>query len=1047
MKPLKVIMSAFGPYATRTELDLAPFDGRGLFLITGDTGAGKTTIFDAIAFALFGEASGSIRSADTLRSDFADPNTMTYVELTFLHRNRTYTINRNPRFERPKKNGEGVTTENADATLLMPNGERMSGYREVTAKIVDLLGITCQQFKQIAMIAQGEFLQLLLADSKDRGDIFRRVFNTELYQIVQRLLKESERVAKKRCDDIGQSILQYISGITYPEDEQGLNLSIKMNAATIHNAPDILADLQALIKADESLRDISKRQSSEIEKTIAAQIELITHAQYINQAFNDLDAVKQAQNDLAMRADKNSQLKKVMQKAEMALSSVKPLEAAYLREKGAEEGLIQSIAELDAEIMSQTDIQKYLLASFEAEQQKEPDREKLTSTIDQLAKFLPKYKEAEALENAIKQLNDKQGFLISELKNLQQQKSDTVEQKNLLSTEIEGYADVEVGLSSCEHDKNALEETRLGLSRLQKDLLGLKALQTDRSRIQKQFLNLEASFTAINSDYLEKEAAFFHEQAGIMASSLIDGEPCPVCGSTSHPSKAVPAANAPSEAELQKAKQLSSDAREKMQDASEKAAAKKAEIELAQEHLVQSAKVYFPDTDEHVELEPLSEIIKSSIEDCAKRLAKNDQKYAQLQEKVERKRQCKTQLDLLEQALRKNEVATIENERQRNEVVPALATKTGTFKELRSSLEYPDQRQAAAALEQWTNDLNLMKKALQNAEGAYHSHTTKLESNKALLVNLTEQLKAATKLKEQALALYSNKLIECNFLDEKDYHDALKTESEIKELKLAIEQYLDAVKSVEQDLQRLSNETENKQRQDIEQLESVKQDLEQKKHNVDEQTQEAMSRLSINEPIDKALQKSITDSANYQQEYLLISNLSKTANGELAGKQKLAFEQYVQASYFNQILFEANKRLKIMTNNRFELLRKEEAADLRSQTGLEIDVLDNYTGRRRSVKSLSGGESFKASLSLALGLSDVIQSYAGGVEIDTLFIDEGFGSLDAESLEQAIQILGSLVAGNRLVGIISHVSELKERIDRQIVIHKSNSGSVLSVIV
>ena len=222
--------------------------------------------------------------------------------------------------------------------------------------------------------------------------------------------------------------------------------------------------------------------------------------------------------------------------------------------------------------------------------------------------------------------------------------------------------------------------------------------------------------------------------------------------------------------------------------------------------------------------------------------------------------------------------------------------------------------------------------------------------------------------------------------------------------------------------------------------------LEEEKRQVDESLRTLMARLSVNEPVAKALGKAIADGANYQQEYLLFSNLSKTANGELPGKQKLAFEQYVQASYFSRILVEANKRMKRMTNGRFELMRRAEAADLRSQAGLEIDVLDHYTGRIRSVKSLSGGESFKASLALALGLSDVIQSHAGGVEIDTLFIDEGFGALDAESLEQAVQTLVGLAAGNRLVGIISHVSELKERIDRQVVIKKSNSGSSIKLI-
>lgn len=305
MKPLKVVMSAFCPYAGRTELDLSAFGGQGLFLITGDTGAGKTTIFDAVAFALFGEASGCTRTADTLRSDFAEPNTKTYVELTFLHKDKIYFITRNPRYERPKKSGDGVTIENSDATLQLPDGDVITGYRDVTAKIVELLGINYRQFKQIAMIAQGEFLQLLLADSKERGDIFRRVFNTDLYQTTQRLLKDSEHESKKRCESIEQSILQYISGIACPESEQGQILSAKIGTVTIHTAEDILTELQALITADTTLRDNLKQQADKLDKDLAAQIAIITQAQYINQAFADLKIAQEKQKSLTERQREN----------------------------------------------------------------------------------------------------------------------------------------------------------------------------------------------------------------------------------------------------------------------------------------------------------------------------------------------------------------------------------------------------------------------------------------------------------------------------------------------------------------------------------------------------------------------------------------------------------------------------------------------------------------------------------------------------------------------------------------------------------------------
>lgn len=1046
MKPLKVVMSAFCPYAGRTELDLAAFGGQGLFLITGDTGAGKTTIFDAVAFALFGEASGYTRTVDTLRSDFAEPNTKTYVELTFLHKDKIYSITRNPRYERPKKSGDGVTIESSDATLQLPNGDIITGYRDVTAKIVELLGINYRQFKQIAMIAQGEFLQLLLADSKERGDIFRRVFNTDLYQTAQRLLKDGEREAKKRCESIEQSILQYISGIACPESEQGQMISAKIDTATIHTAEDILSELQALNAADITLRDNLKRQVDKLDKDLAAQIAVITQAQYINQAFTDLEIAQEKQKALTERQEEHNAQKKTLQDAEKALHIVSPLEAAYLREQEAEQKLTQSISALDIEIQAQIKDLETVQTAYQAEKEKEPEREKLTSAIDRLTKMLPQYDASELLERELQKLAEMQTAVSVALEELRQQKADLLEQKNNCNEELERLADIEVKVSTCEQEAKQLQTTQSGLLDLQDSLFRLSKLQRESTRLQQQYADTQGVFQTINTAYIEKETAFFREQAGLLAASLEDGNPCPVCGSTVHPNKATQAADAPSEAELNELKQETDLARQNMQNASEQSAAKLAEIKLAREQMVHAAEAYFPDIDKSIMQEQLSALIESALVKNSQKKKENDHQYLQLNEQVSRKKQCKEQLASLERSLQANEEATTQNEQQKNNIISDIASKTGELKVLKSSLEYADRQQAVTFIEAWSGTLNSLKEAFRQAEDAYHALKNKLDGNQTLIRDLKERLNSTIQTKQQALTAYTKKLSECGFPDEEAYHNALKTETEINELKFSIEQYQNEVQAVEQDLRRLSKETENKQNQDMEQLEAAKQKLEQEKRQADESVRTLIARLGTNEPIAKALREALTNAAVYQQEYLLLSNLSKTANGELAGKQKLAFEQYVQASYFNQILIEANKRLKIMTNSRFELLRREDAADLRSQSGLEIDVLDHYTGRLRSVKSLSGGESFKASLSLALGLSDVIQSYAGGVEIDTLFIDEGFGALDAESLEQAIQTLAGLAAGNRLVGIISHVSELKERIDRQVVIQKSNSGSSIQII-
>ncbi|WP_368292826.1 AAA family ATPase [Dehalobacter sp. TBBPA1] len=1046
MKPLKVVMSAFCPYAGRTELDLAAFGGQGLFLITGDTGAGKTTIFDAIAFALFGEVSGCTRTVDTLRSDFAEPNAKTYVEFTFLHKDKMYSITRNPRYERPKKSGDGVTTENSDATLQLPDGDIITGYRDVTVEIVELLGINYRQFKQIAMIAQGEFLQLLLADSKERGDIFRRVFNTDLYQTAQRLLKDSERESKKRCESIEQSIFQYISGIACPESEQGQILSAKIGTATIHTAEDILSELQALITVDTTLRDSLKQQVDKLDKDLASQIAIIMQAQYINQAFYDLKIVQEKRNALIERQGEHNVQKKMLQDAEKALYIVSRLEAAFLREQEAEQKLTQSIMALDIEIQAQIKDLETVQTAYQAEKEKEPEREKLASAIDRLTKMLPQYEASELLERELEKLTEKQSAVCAALGELQQQKADFLEQKNNLNQELERLADIEAKAAVCEQEAKQLQATQSGLLDLQDSLSRLSKLQSESARLQQQFTSAQGAFQIVNTVYMEKETAFFREQAGLLAASLEDGNPCPVCGSTVHPNKATLGADAPIEAELNELKQKSDLARQNMQEASEQSAAKLAEVKLAREQLVHAAGAYFPDVDKSIMQEQLATLIESALAESRQKKKENDDQYLQLKKQVSRKNQSKEQLASLEGSLKTNEEATTQNEQQKNNIISDIASKTGELKVLKSSLEYADRQQAVASIEEWTGNLNSLKEAFRQAEEAYHALQNKLEGNQTLLCDQRERLSNTIQTKQQALAAYTKKLSECDFPNEEAYHSALKTESEISELKHSIDQYQNEVQAVEQDLRRLFKETENKQKQDMEQLEAAKQKLEQEKRKADESIRTLIARLGTNEPIAKALSRAISDAAIYQQEYLLLSNLSKTANGELGGKQKLAFEQYVQASYFNQILIEANKRLKIMTNSRFELLRREDAADLRAQTGLEIDVLDHYTGRIRSVKSLSGGESFKASLSLALGLSDVIQSYAGGVEIDTLFIDEGFGALDTESLEQAMQTLIGLAAGNRLVGIISHVSELKERIDRQVVIMKSNRGSSINLI-
>lgn len=1046
MKPLKLIMSAFGPYPDLVELDFSKFDGKGLFLITGDTGAGKTTIFDAIAFALFGEASGSTRTVDTLRSDFANLETKTFVEFTFIHKAKQYSITRNPKYERPKKNGIGSTSENVDATLFMPDGSVIAGYREVSAKAADLLCITCKQFKQIAMIAQGEFLQLLLAESKERAEIFRRIFNTEIYQISQKLLKEREKSARARCDESERSMIQYISGIICPKDERYQKLLELIEEKNIHKADETFSLLQMLNDDDQKNLSQAKKRSDELEKAIADQITAITQAKFINDLFHNLNSANSKKKELDLKADEMNKKTKALTDGEKALYTVYPLETAWKREQKVHDELIVRIEGLNKAMTSQISEVEKLKDSYSSEKSNEPEREKLASAIDRMTKDLLRYETVDLLVSETKSLAAQLSEIEKNLVKLNEGKRNLIDRKKVLSEGLEKTADTEVSLIDVKHESEKLKLTETALENLQDAITKHSNLKIEYADLKQSFSDKEKSFLRSNEEYIQKETAFFREQAGILAAELKDGEPCPVCGSVEHPIIAVRSAGAPGKEALQKLKEKNETLREELQKASEKAGNKETEIKAFSEHLYKSAKELLTESSSE-ETELLYKNVSGKLGSCIERIKSNAQEVERLEALQKSRKANQQELTTIENDLKENEKLFTVKSEEKSDKATLLGTKTGEMSMLKAALEFTSKQQALEKIKSLTTELEAKKLLLQKAEEAYYKGKNALESNQTLIREHNAGLVEAKSEVGKSRSNYMEKLSASGFIDEADYRLALKPEQELGEIKQSIEEYRDSVKNVQADLIRLTKETEGKQPRDLERLEAAKQTLDTEKSRLNEVVQDIGARLSSNEKTIKALLKTETERGSHESEYLSVSLLSKTANGELAGKQKLAFEQFVQASYFNQILAEANKRLKIMSDSRFELLRREEAADFRSQTGLEIDVLDNYTGKIRTVKSLSGGESFKASLSLALGLSDVIQSYAGGVEIDTMFIDEGFGALDAESLEQAIRTLGALSDGDRLVGIISHVSELKERIDRQIRIKKSTAGSSLEVIV
>lgn len=1043
MKPVKIVMSAFGPYAEREELDLTSLNSRGLFLITGPTGSGKTTIFDAITFALYGECSGSTRETNSLRSDHANPDTETYVEFTFSHMGTIYNLKRNPAYERPKKVGEGTTRQGADADLTFPGGV-ITGSSNVTRKIVEILGIDSNQFKQISMIAQGEFLKLLHSTSQDRGEIFRRVFNTDLFLASQNILKERARVAHERLSLVENKIISNLQEFRIPEDQEELAERVKEGA--IHTAEELFAELRALVEQDKGKQASLEAEGKTLNEKIAKQIEVITDARHLNRNFADLADAQIRKEKLQEQEKEHESRKQSLVSGERALYQIRPLENDFLRLKREEEDLTKSITVLNDTIKDQEAKLLLALENYNAEKAKEPERNELVAEINSLGEVLPKYDEAEKLARELEANQVLLQSLKEKLVELEEKRISSETKKSELKQELEGLQGLDLKLLTGEQEREELERRAENLLGLAQSLETVAELRLVWSDAQAAYKSADEAFATTSQIYFSKERAFLQEQAGILAGELEEGEQCPVCGSTEHPLKAEIDPDAPTQEELNALGEQADQLREAMHKASTFAAEKETELKQTEKQLITDGQKLFAQLDSDFSLETLKDVLVKAQGENKSQQEANLTLLDQLGEAKQRKDVKEKELVIVEESLESIARELKEKETERQELLVLISQKEGQLGAVRSSLKYESKNQAEQVLQNKRNELDVLKNALSLAEDIYRKLESSLDNNRTLQQSETTRLKQIKFKKIEAEKAFEEKWLELGFASFEAYKDALKTEEQLAELKKAINDYEQAKQMVEQDLARLLKATENKEKQDLAALEVEKQMLDDGKAALDALRQRISVRLEINIPLLVSIEQDLAGLEGIRQYYLVLNNLSQTANGALAGKQRLAFEQYVQAFYFQQILFEANKRLRTMTNGRFELIRREEPLDKRSQTGLDIDVHDFYTGKSRSVQSLSGGESFKAALSLALGLSDVIQSFAGGVEIDTLFVDEGFGALDDESLEQAIQTLVELAEGRRLIGIISHVNELKERIERQVQIEKNVTGSTLKLV-
>ena len=794
MRPLKLTLSAFGPYAGTTTLPLEQLGRGGLYLVTGDTGAGKTTLFDAITYALYDHSSGGVRDGAMLRSKYADPGTPTFVELEFEVRGQRYTVRRNPEYLRPKARGEGFTTEKADAALTYADGRPpVTKAKEVTAAVIDIIGLDYNQFSQIAMIAQGQFTRLLNATTEERSKIFRKLFRTQRYQKLQEALAEENSALTARRAALNAKLDAVLAGISYdaadPEAEALETLSAQM-------PPDAVTTL---------------------------------------------------------------------------------LEGLTARQEAAAAQAADALAALDRQLST---LQTTLGAAEQAERQRQ-----------EVAGELAKARSTAQLESARANTRRK-----------------TLEALNAALTaseaELAALADADTRRVELEAEAARLAQRETALNELARSLTECKAGRQTEAHSTRDML----------------ERAFLDAQAGLLAQTLEEGVACPVCGSTHHPAKARLPRTAPTEVQVNQAKQAAAQADSAAQEASAAAREALTREQEGRAQLRKDAEALLPErfTSPEGPVPLTVSLLKTALaeENDALHTVQADLKQRQTKNHTDCRRKKELEAQRKAQAEQRTALEAQVTAAQQAAAAAQAAVQT---LEARQAAEQTAQPQNIPAFKAEQNELLARRKALAAQEK---------DLNARLLPN------------RRALADHRK------FSDQRDTLDA---------------------------------------------------------------------------------------------RWQWVNALASTAGGTLSSKQKIRLEAYIQMNYLDRILVHANTRLMQMTAGQYELERIG-AENQRSQSGLDLGVIDHYNGTRRSVKTLSGGESFKASLALALGLSDEVQSTAGGIRLDTLFLDEGFGSLDEESLEQAIRVLSGLTEGDRLVGIISHVAALKDRIDRQVVVHKERSG-------
>ena len=917
MKPIRLIMSAFGPYAGIEEIDMTKLGSNGVYLITGDTGAGKTTIFDAITFALYGRASGNSRNANMFRSKYADPDAETMVILEFEYNGEIYKIRRNPSYERKSKRGDSMVNVTADAELICPDGTVVTKSMEVTGYVKKLLGLDREQFTQIAMLAQGEFMKLLLSEASERQEIFRRLFKTEYFMKLQERLKAEVRNLESAYKASAAGISQYMAGVRCKENSEYTEKLEKALSGELTNDA-VIELIGCIIETDEK-----------------------TAAEYNEQSDSISAELEKLNNELG--------------KYETALKLYEEL-------KCCEKEYIKGLEKLEK-----------LSAAYDKAVTAKPEIENSDREITLIEAEMDRYSRLDEIKSELKTTEEFLKNAMEKSEKAADELSAAEEHLSKYKSEYKALETVSIDSQKTEYDIKEVEERICDVKGLITDidkLVGLSAVLED---LQKEYTKTADCLEKMSRRYDDMNRQFLDSQAGILASGLKDGIACPVCGSCVHPKPAGLHCKPPKEDEIKKAEAELKLKRDEATQLSTKAAELNTQVNALREAVNSSAEGLFCDEYDIGDIIEIRTAAEQEITAAESKSEKLQKKLADEKKRIKYKKQLDELIPKTEEKYKQFDLILREAEKELSVLHTRREAAEENLTSAKSQLRFDSRREAEDNCKAIAEKRDRLKKSLETAS----ENLRKEKETSEILKNKIEYLKQ--QLPDNVI-------------------------KEAEETKLKKHKY------------------EEKQQQIIEQIKAV-------------ETRIASDRYAL-----QGIAKQSEAMKRTEKRLIMIKDLSDTANGSISGKEKIMLETYVQMSYFDRVIARANSRFTVMTDGRYDLKRRWTALDNRSKSGLELAVIDHYNGSERSVRTLSGGESFLASLALALGLSEEIQSSAGAVNLDTMFVDEGFGSLDDETLNLALNSIQGLAEGNRLVGIISHVGELRNRIEKQIIVRKSRTG-------